>query len=485
MGGLTTAALLAKDGISVTLLEAAHVPGGCSSSFSRKGYVFESGATTLIGFDQHQPLKRLEEMLGISIPKVELNPGMTVHIDGKSCIRYKDREKWINEAGRVFGNPDGQREFWETCFKAADTVWKVSERNTTFPPQKLSHWVNLALQNNPIDALALRHAFVSVSSMMQRCNVDTVAFRKFIDEQLMITAQSTSEDVPFLFGAAGITYTNYSNYYVEGGLIEMVRELQRFIELNGGQLLTKRRVSSITQNKDGGYTVETDSGHTFTAPVVYSNLPVWNMKNLTQGAIKEHFEKQSGKYSKAWGAFTMGVVTTDRYDDDLTLHHQIHLDEPMPFTGAKSIFVSISKRGDIKRAPDGIRAMNVSCHTETAPWFDLNGDYESIKKAVESFILETLKVKLPGFKEAELKLSFGSTPVTWQNWVHREQGRVGGIPQSMQRSLLDWSPAITPFEGLFMCGDTVYPGQGIPGVTLSGINVYYKSEMQRRKLINS
>ncbi len=69
---------------------------------------------------------------------------------------------------------------------------------------------------------------------------------------------------------------------------------------------------------------------------------------------------------------------------------------------------------------------------------------------------------------------FSSSPVTWQNWVYRKKGRVGGIPQSMLRSLLDWTPAQTPFNGLFLCGDTVFPGQGIPGVTLSGINVYLR-----------
>jgi phytoene dehydrogenase-like protein len=44
----------------------------------------------------------------------------------------------------------------------------------------------------------------------------------------------------------------------------------------------------------------------------------------------------------------------------------------------------------------------------------------------------------------------------------------------MDRSLLDWTPSETPFEGLYLVGDTVFPGQGIPGVTLSGINVYYR-----------
>jgi phytoene dehydrogenase-like protein len=46
-GGLTAAALLAKAGQKVLLLEAHTVPGGCASFYNRKGILFDSGATTL------------------------------------------------------------------------------------------------------------------------------------------------------------------------------------------------------------------------------------------------------------------------------------------------------------------------------------------------------------------------------------------------------------------------------------------------------
>jgi len=482
MGGMTIASLLARDGLNPIVLEAAHVPGGCSSSFKRKGYVFESGATTLIGFDTHQPLARLESMLGITIPKTLISPGMSVHIDGKKCIRYQDREAWIAEAGRVFGNPDGQRSFWNRAFEVADTVWKVSSRNTTFPPQRVADWLRLAVHNSPLDAPVLRFARKSVARVMQDYGVDTKPFRRFIDEQLMITAQADASEVPFLFGAAGITYTNYSNYYVEGGLLEMIRVLQEYITSRGGQVLTRNKVTSVVRRPDGLYDVTTAAGRVYRSRLVYSNLPVWNMKELTGGALQAYFTGQSDRYSRAWGAFTMGVVTTDSYAEDMTLHHQIHLDQPMPFTGARSFFVSMSRRGDHARAPEGYRAMNVSTHTPAEDWFLLNGSYDRVKQASQDFLLQAMRNKLPGFDAAELVTAFASTPVTWQNWVYRKNGRVGGIPQQMQRSVLDWSPAVTPFRGLFMCGDTVYPGQGIPGVTLSGINVYYKTAQHRDKL---
>jgi phytoene dehydrogenase-like protein len=97
-------------------------------------------------------------------------------------------------------------------------------------------------------------------------------------------------------------------------------------------------------------------------------------------------------------------------------------------------------------------------------------------------ISKIIEESLPGFHQAQIKLLFSSTPVSWSNWVYRKKGRVGGIPQSMSRSLLDWTPNKTPFDGLFLCGDTVFPGQGIPGVTLSGINVYYRVQKHLKNL---
>ena len=44
IAGLTAAALLAHDGVSVTLLEAHYQPGGCAGTFRRGEYTFDVGA---------------------------------------------------------------------------------------------------------------------------------------------------------------------------------------------------------------------------------------------------------------------------------------------------------------------------------------------------------------------------------------------------------------------------------------------------------
>jgi C-3',4' desaturase CrtD len=474
MGGLTAASLLANYGMNVLVLEAASAIGGCSSSYYRKGYIFETGATTLTGFDQHQPLRLLEDKLGLEIPKLALHPSMQVHMNGTTITRWQDRNLWIQESIRHFGESDAQRAFWERAFKTADIVWKVSSQNNYFPPISTNDWLQLT-KNELRNIFILPHTLKSVHDTASAHGITNPEFYRFLDEQLMITAQAKSDKTPFLFDAPAITYTNYTNYYVPGGLINMAETMAAFIASKNGSVFTREKVLNISET-DGVYTVRTSKNKIYHAEKVISNIPVWNLQDIATGYMKTYFKQESLRYNKAWGAFTLGVVTDDHYPAELPLHHQVHIPDGTQINGIESdsIFVSFSKRGDTERAANGKRVLNISTHSKTGFWFSGGDDYDALKKKTEFQILEILRNILPGFSDANIEHVFSATPVTWKKWVYRKSGRVGGIPQSMSRSLLDWTPVQTPFKGLFLCGDTVYPGQGIPGVTLSGINVFHR-----------
>lgn len=475
MGGMSAASLLASDGYEPLVIEAAKALGGCSSSYTRKGYIFESGATTLIGFDEHQPLRKLEKQLGISLPKVPIEPSMQVHFDDKTITRYQNRDKWIAESIKHFGEEEAQKEFWSLAFRVADIVWKVSGTNPFFPPSGIIEWLHL-LKNDPRDVWVLPYALESVQDIARHKGISNQKFYRFLDEQLMISAQAESGQTPFLFGAPAVTYTNATNYSVPGGLVQMVETLRDFIHQQGGSVRNKEKVVHLDR-KDSVFqitTVKAGKTHRYRSRSVISNIPVWNMPDITNGELQKYFSPKSAQYNKAWGAFTMGIAIKDTFGPEFPLHHQIHTARVDSIEGLNSgsIFVSLSHADDKKRSPGELRTLNVSTHSNPEYWFSLNGSYDAVKDSVENQILNILDKKLPGFKTENIDVAFSSTPVTWSNWVYRKKGRVGGIPQQMDRSLLDWTPAKTPFKGLYLAGDTVFPGQGIPGVTLSGINVY-------------
>jgi len=473
IGGLTAAAWIARHQKKVLVLEANHLPGGCCSSYPRKGYVFEAGATTLIGFDEYQPLHLLQKVIGFSLVKNELNPSMTVWIDGKSITRTKSFEEWLEISAQQFGNEEGIKKFWRLAWKLSNIVWKISGSNLRFPPTCFRDLLYLALQNNPRDAFLLKYAFLSTKTILKRFGLENHSeFLRFIDEQLIITAQNTAENTPFLFAAPALCYTHYSNYYLPGGMITLPKALIREYRLQGGEIKMKSKVVSIKLNNKNIYQVIDHKGQTYESHNILSNIPIWNLPEITEGKINKWTKTQADKQRNYWGAFTLGIVIQDELPDNLTLHHQFILpvNQHIPICNSTSVFVSISAKGDTIRCPVGERVLSISTHAENPEkWFDKKESYFQEKKLVENYIIQLLEERLPGFKKDLILFIQSATPVTWENWTYRKWGTVGGIPQSLKAPVFLMKGSLTPFPGFFRCGDTVYPGQGIPGVALGGI----------------
>lgn len=471
LGGVSAAAVLAQYGAKTLVLEANYLPGGCLSSYWRKGYVFETGATTLMGYDPGQPLDFFEKIAGVSVEKIEINPSMTVFIDGAPLVRYKDRNQWIDEAQRFFGNAKEQARFWRLALALSDFVWRVSGKNLHFPPASLSDWFQTARANKLADLPYLRYAFVSAYDVAKTFRLHSdERFVRFLDEQLLITAQATAHDTPFLFAAPALCYTNYANYYLPGGMIRLPAEALAVAARNGGEILLRKKVTNV-RKKDGIYEVMCQNGEKYSAKTILANVPVWNLPEIVEGDLKQYFAKEAARFTDYWGAFTIGLAVSDVFPPNNTLHQQFILSEKLPFCNAGSFFVSYSARGDVARAPVGTRVLAISTHVENpTQWFSLTKEeYSHRKNKISETIIAYLRKNAPGFAETVILYQLDSSPKSWQDWTLRKNGTVGGLPQSMGRSLLSWQGACTPDEDFFLCGDTVYPGQGAPGVTLGGI----------------
>lgn len=483
-GGLSAASLLAKQGFRTLILEAASVPGGCASSYlikrDGKKFLFEAGATTIVGLDAHQPLKNLADALGIAFPLVELNPSMTVHIGGKRVIRYKDKLRWVEECYQKFFAGTScafqqVKDFWQLIFELSDFVWLVSERNRAFPPTSLRDLWELYQRNPLSDFPKLRYLFQPTLDIIKAFGLDANPdFIRFCNEQLMITAQATAEKVALLYAAPCLSYTNSSNYYAYGGMLALAETLvSKYREL-GGEIRYRERVVALEQDRYGRYQLRTEKGSLYVAKQVVSNATLWDMAEIAQGKLKPFFEKRSKQFSFGWGAVTMSIAIENALPDDLTLHHQVILDSKIPHCESDSFFISLSMPDDHERQPDGARLLAISTHTEPSIWLTPDG-YAEKKADVEAFILSQLERHLPGFCAQNILFKTLSTPKSWQEWVYRKRGRVGGIPNTLERSVFDLQGAATPFKGLYLVGDTVYPGQGIAGVCLSGQNAVYRA----------
>jgi phytoene dehydrogenase-like protein len=81
IGGLSTAAVLARRGYDVTVLEAHIYPGGCAGTFYHHGYRFDAGATLAGGFYSGGPMDGLAKETGIlNWLGRPASPVMSVHL---------------------------------------------------------------------------------------------------------------------------------------------------------------------------------------------------------------------------------------------------------------------------------------------------------------------------------------------------------------------------------------------------------------------
>ncbi|WP_345161931.1 NAD(P)/FAD-dependent oxidoreductase [Nibribacter koreensis] len=463
-GALTAAALLAKAGLQVSVLEMNKYPGGCASTYKRKGYWFETGATTLVGLDEDMPLKYLLDVTGIDVSPLRLKVPMQVRLtDGTYITRYNDLEDWIQEAERVFGQ-QGQRPFWETCFAISQKVWRTSLRQLSFPFSSFSD-LGSAIKNFKWEQLGLIPlAFQSLTRLLAKHNlIENHRFIEFLDQQLLITAQNKHQDVNVLFGATALCYTLYGNYYVPGGLRQLALATVRSLEQNGARLLYKHQVNSIQSQQNGTYLLSTSKGD-MEAEFVVAGLPLNNVARLFKDqSIQQSVQNYVMQSDKVNSALTWSIAFERTGSEKQVLHHQVHVPGGVPFVGSESIFISLSHPLDDQRAPAGICLAAVSTHVPHPA-----ANYIDKKEELEQWVVQFLAQQ--GFLMPDKVLYVqAATPGAWIKWTGREWGQVGGYPQYL--SIKPWQMKDARLDGkkAYVCGDTVYPGQGIPGVCLGGI----------------
>jgi C-3',4' desaturase CrtD len=470
IGGLSAAALLAKAGLDVTVLEAHVYPGGCAGTFFHGGYRFDAGATLAAGFEPGGGMTRLGETLGIEWPVEPAEVAMRAHLpDGQTVTRWTDGAAWQRERRAAFGA--AAESFWRWQEATAAALWDVALRGAPWPPQtaadaagllgvgaRLALDAPLRLPQLGLDALR---------PVAARLNDASPALRAYVDGQLLIAAQATSPAANALYGAAALDMPRRGVAHVRGGIGQIAARLVEAIRARGGQVHMRQRVTSVERRGDA-WLLRTHRKGEFVADDILFNLPPWDAGRLMAGDAPDSL-RRARRPADGWGAFMVYVgLDGSGLSPDTPLHNQVLLREP--FGEGNSVFLSLSPTDDPGRGPEGHRALTISTHTDLHPWWRLferdRAAYQARKAEYTERVLAAAEVALPGLRSAA-RLILPGTPVTFQRYTGRSLGWVGGYPQtSLFRA---WGPRVAP--GVWLVGDSIFPGQSILATALGGSRV--------------
>ncbi len=482
LGGLFSAALLKAKypSLSVCILEAHTASGGCASYFDRfikldptsdaKTRIrFDAGATTLSGVELGQPIHSIIQQLGIDLPIHHCEIGARIVLqDGTEIVRYADRSKWRDESARVFG--ETTRAFWHDIESLAAKAWGITSSYPLFPSANLRDLASFIPAFRPAHISIAINSLRSLNSLLEKHGLQNhIHFRRFLDEQLLISLQCLSNEAPLLLSALALDYPS-ETYYVDGGMYAISQVIEDSFTERGGVIKFKREVASISYSTDNRYSITTTKGEVYHAKTLISNIPLWNTQKILAdipSSTKHFFENETSSLPKnIWGGLDLYGLIEDTIDNKGSLYHQLHSDN-------YSVFLSLSRRGDTSRAPMGYRVFSCSTHeAQPEAWFDIDDTTYALKKAEALKKVESPLMKfLGGYEEAAKPIVEFATPRTFQFYTRRMFGRVGGIPHSLNRKLWQWTPNAAPMKGFYLVGDTIFPGQGTPAIGQCALNL--------------
>jgi C-3',4' desaturase CrtD len=474
VGGLTTAALLAKAGLDVTVLEAHVYPGGCAGTFYHQGYRFDAGATLAGGFYPGGPMDVVAQAVGIDHwPARPTNRAMAVHLpDGATVTRWGDARRW-NERREAFG--PGSEPFWQWQESTADALWSLALRRPAWPPQTITDTFKLAqdglgwLLEAPRQRLTPTLLADLVRPVAAHLRHASPRLRQFIDAQLLIAAQTTSAGANALYGASALDLPRRGVVHLQGGMGAIAETLAEAVRQHGGQVYYKQEVSKIMQEQGRPVAVQTKRKKSFPADLVIANLPPWNLKQLLGDEAPIKLQQLPPQPQDGWGAFMTYVgLDASSVPADLPLHHQVIVKEPL--AEGNTVFLSLNPTWDHQRGPAGTRTLTISTHTRLDPWWRLfeqdQTAYQAHKTDYMQRLLTAAEIALPGLREGA-RLILPGTPVTFQRFTRRAWGWVGGFPQT--NLFRAWGPRLG--KDLWLAGDSIFPGQSTAAVALGGLRV--------------
>ncbi|SBO43541.1 C-3',4' desaturase CrtD [Cyanobium sp. NIES-981] len=473
VAGLTAAALLADAGLSVELLEAHSQTGGCAGTFRRGPYVFDVGATQVAGLEPGGSHARILAHLGLPIPAASpLDPACVVDLaDGSPPVRlWRDPARWHEERERQF---PGSGAFWRLCAALHQANWEFAARDPVLPPRNLWDLRRLLGALRPANLASGLLASASIDQVLQLCGCGGDGrLRHFLDLQLRLYSQEPAERTAALYGATVLAMAQapLGLWHLQGSMQVLSTALEAALARAGGQLRLRHRVVQL-QRRNHGWAVRArapgrdgPAERCWEAADVVLAIPPQSLPDLVGPAgLPAAYHRRLTRLPDPSGALVLyAAVERAALPADCPSHLQIAWDAP------GSLFLSVSRPGD-GRAPEGEATLIASVFTEARPWFALTpAAYGAAKARAMAGIRRGVEhhLGLPSSAWRHLELA---TPRGFARWTGRPFGFVGGLGQRPSSFGPFGLASRTPLEGLWLCGDAIYPGEGTAGVTLSAL----------------
>ena len=301
--------------------------------------------------------------------------------------------------------------------------------------------------------------------------------RTFLDAVCQITVQCAVGEVEAPFALAAMDYYFRGTGHVHGGIGELAWALARAAESRGATLRFTDRVDAIEREGDG-WLLRTRKGEVRAQRVV-ANLTPHALRRV-RGESNPRLDGLADAVETGWGAAMLYLrLAPGSLPHRPEAHHlELVADERAELVEGNHLFCSVSALDEERSEQSGERTVTISTHVPMARLRATDpGPYVA---SIQDRMRLTLAALAPELSQAAVHSMPGS-PRTFERFTGRDFGYVGGVPRRAglhnYRSLTN--PPLWP--GLWMVGDSVFPGQSTLATALGGVKAAEAVQAEARR----
>ncbi len=473
LGGLLSALLLLRKGLSVCVLEKNRQFGGCLQIFSRHKRIFDTGIHYIGSLDKGQNLYKIFKYLGIydelNLLKMDAAYDKIYFEDwGVEYNHIQGYENFTNYLLKLF--PD-ESDAIHTYFNTIKRI--VAE----FP------LYNLKL---PPKELTFSDAIETDTSTFINSITNNKKLRAIFAGANLLYAGVADKTPLYVHALISDSYISSSWKCVNGGA-QIEKALTKKIKVLGGIMINHAKVEKLIVEDGKATSVKLASGQTVYGTNFISNIHPSNTLDLIEpGAIRKAYVNRIQQLENGASVFIVylalkkDAVPFMNYNtyyyvnkENIWTSHE-YTEEEWP----KGIAIFSPANAKSTMYADSLIVMSYMHYDEVKQWEETyrnypvktdsrSAEYEEFKKNKAEKIIALLVKKIPEV-DGNINGYDTSTPLTFRDYIGTKDGSMYGIMKDYKSPLKTFLHPKTKIPNLYLTGQNLNV-HGVVGVSMSAL----------------
>jgi phytoene desaturase len=479
VGGMVSAARLARAGHDVEIYEASDRTGGKCRTEWIGDYAFDTGPSllTLPAVYKDFFLKtgsRLENSLSLEA----VDPAFSYHFADNTKVNFVnlDLSKTCMAIESAFGKSAGDA--WHSIMQRAEVMWDISR--VPFVQSQIPTIASLLKEKDLLRGIKQIAPWKSLRKVTQEYTKDP-HIQMIVDRYATYTGSDPRKAPAALLTIAFIEAT-FGAWHIQGGIGKLSENLESRCRELGVKIHLSTPVKEITTTSGKVTGVVTGSGEVISASIVvanadaeivYNHLLAPSVKSATQERVKLK------KSTKSLSGFSLLLgLDNSKFQGKLPdlSHHNVFFPQDydaefdeiftkkVPVSDPTIYICAPRDRHMVKRenTESWFVLVNAPRHEPGVGW-DWSGDSASYAQMIIEK-MDSLGLQVT----SRLDVLEYRTPLDLQNSTGAPGGSIYGTSSNGARSAFRRAKNRSPIHGLYCVGGSAHPGGGLPLVGISG-----------------